>query len=231
MLRSFALFSSALVLASCATGSGGGPAPQPVLEIVVFRVHDPASAETLRAAAHAQIATYPGFVRSLRLQALDDAALFADIVQWNSLAEAQAAMARAETDAVVQPFFAALGPLVSVGHYPLSAAAAVELLGRIGQAPAVEIAAYTVKDDALQAAAQPGLHEGLRSMPVVLASAPLKATDGGIYVDLIGWQSQQAHADTAAAMEKDPQGAAFVANVGEMKAYALFSVVAAATGR
>jgi hypothetical protein len=230
MFRPLAIVSSMFALPSRAVAPGGG-APQPVLEIVVFRVNDAAGAEPLRAAAHAQIAGYPGFVRALRLVAVDDPALFGGVVQWRSLADAQAAMARAEKDPVLQPFFGALGPIVSIGHYPLTAAASAGLLDRLAKAPVVEIAAYTVKDRTLQDAAQAGLHAAFASMPVVLGSAPLRALEGGGYVDLIGWQSKEAHAATAAQMEQDPQSAAFIANIGEMKLFSLFTVAGSVAAR
>ena len=40
-----------------------------------------------------------------------------------------------------------------------------------------------------------------------------------------------AHADVAARMEGDPQGAAFIANIGKMEVSALFNVVGSATTR
>lgn len=231
MLRLLALVSSVLALSSCAVAPAGGGARQLMLEIVVFRVKDAASAEPLRAGAHARMAGYPGFVRALRLVSVDDPTLFADVVQWNSLADARAAMSRAEEDPVVVPFFGALGPIVSFGHYPLTVAAAGELLAQLAKAPVIEIAAYTVKDDAQQAIAQPRLHKALRGMSVVIGNAPLKAAEGSGYIDLIGWQGNEAHAAVAAQMEQDPQGAAFMANVGEMKVFGLFTVAGSVAAR
>lgn len=231
MLRSSALVLFALTLSSCVVAPTGGGTPQPVLEIVVYRVTDADAAEPLRRTAHAQIAHYPGFVRAIRLGSVDDPALFADVVEWRSLMEGHAATARAETDPAVEPLFGAIGAIISMGHYPLAPGASGTLLTQLARAPMVEIAAYTVKDGELQAAAQPGLHRTLRSMPVVLGSAPLKAVEGGGYVDLIGWQGKEAHADVAARMEGDPQGAAFIANIGKMEVSALFNVVGSATTR
>jgi hypothetical protein len=231
MLRSSALVLFALTLSSCVVAPTGGGTPQPVLEIVVYRVKDSGAAEPLRQAAHAHISGYPGFVRALRLGSVDDPALFADVVEWRSPAQAHAATARAAKDPAVQPLFGTIGPIISMGHYPLATGASGTLLTQLAEAPIVEIAIYTVSNVELQAAAQPGLHRTLRSMPVVLGSAPLKAVEGAGYVDLIGWQGKEAHADVAARMKGDPHGAAFIANIGKMEVCALFKVVGSATAR
>jgi hypothetical protein len=177
MLRSLSSLSAVFVLSSCAVAPAGGGAAASVLEVAVFRVKDPAAAERLRAAAHERIATYAGFVHLLSLCALDDPGLFADVVEWRSLADAHAAMARAEQDPAVLPFFGALGPIVSMGHYPLTANAVPKLLGLLASAPVVEIAAYGVKDVHVHDAAQPALHAALRVLPVVVGNAPLKSVD------------------------------------------------------
>lgn len=230
MLRCLTLVSSILALSSCAVAPGGG-APPAVLELVVFRVTDAGTAEPLRVAAHERIATYPGFVRALRLCAVEDPLLFADVVLWRSLADAKAAMGRAESDPAVLPFFGALGPIVSMGHYALTPAASPNLLATLARAPVVEIAAYTVKDAGLQDAAQPALHEALRGMPVVIGNAPLKPLEGEHYIDLIGWQSAAAWQATGEQMQGDPQAAAFFSNVGEMKVFALFAVAGSSVGQ
>jgi hypothetical protein len=231
MLRSLSSLSAVFVLSSCAVAPAGGGAAASVLEVAVFRVKDPAAAERLRAAAHERIATYAGFVHLLSLCALDDPGLFADVVEWRSLADAHAAMARAEQDPAVLPFFGALGPIVSMGHYPLTANAVPKLLGLLASAPVVEIAAYGVKDVHVHDAAQPALHAALRVLPVVVGNAPLKSLEAGDYVDLIGWQTRQAHEAANAQMQHDPQAAAFMANVGAMKVFALFRVAGSTAAR
>ena len=86
-------------------------------EIVVYKVKDPEAAARSRLAARKIVETYPGFIDWRPLAGSEDAASFADIVTWSSLADAKAAATKAQADARVAPFFSQISEVSTFGHF------------------------------------------------------------------------------------------------------------------
>lgn len=87
------------------------------IEIAVYRVRNPQTAEAKRRAMRHHVEAFPGFLGWHAITSAGDPALFADIVTWKSLEEARAASARAMADASCKPFIAEIGEVCSIGHY------------------------------------------------------------------------------------------------------------------
>jgi heme-degrading monooxygenase HmoA len=87
------------------------------LEVVVYKVKNPQSAENLRRAMRPHVEAFPGFLGWRAVTSTDDPATFTDIVTWRSLAEAQAAAGKVQTDPECAPFMAEIAEIVSYGHY------------------------------------------------------------------------------------------------------------------
>jgi hypothetical protein len=217
---------SALMLAGCAVVPAGGAAPPvPVLEIAVYQVRDPGAFGALQAGAHRWAAQQPGFVRSLRLQSAAEPTLFADVIEWRSLAEAKAAAQAMEQNAALAPFVGAIAQMKCYGHAPLTSAASPDLLDALARAPLVEIAVYAVKDSTRQDRMHARVHEKLGAARGISGHAPLKLVDADAdYVDLIGWRAKEDHLAVGESMQKDPEVAPFFTNMGEMKVFDLFVV-------
>ncbi len=89
----------------------------PVLELVVYRVKNPETAATVRAAIRPHLASYPGFLGWQAAVSMDDGALFAARVSWESLDAARSAGQKVVTDPVCAGFMAEIGEIFSMGHF------------------------------------------------------------------------------------------------------------------
>jgi quinol monooxygenase YgiN len=90
-----------------------------VKEVVVYVVHESALATLAEASAAMQafLATRAGFHRRTVHRDAKNAHRFMDIVEWSSLAEAEAAAQAAETEASVAAFMAAISNVEMMNHF------------------------------------------------------------------------------------------------------------------
>ncbi len=108
-ILSFGLL-SCLILLTPADAARGGPA-EPVLEVVTFRLMPGVSGAEFLAAAQATkpaLAGQPGFIRRRLLYDADG--VWTDLIEWQSLTEAQAAAERVMQMPEFGPFMAAIDP-------------------------------------------------------------------------------------------------------------------------
>ena len=89
----------------------------PIFELVIYKVKNPQTAARIRAGLQPHVAAYPGFRDWKAVASTDDAALFADIVTWDSLDAARAAVQKVMTDPACAPFMAEIGEIFSMGHF------------------------------------------------------------------------------------------------------------------
>jgi hypothetical protein len=92
-----------------------------VLEIAVYTVHTAAaeSFPSIQLAVHQLIASMPGFRASSRLRGLDDAAVFADVIEWDSLEAAESAAAKVPSLQGAEGFLSAINVMRVFTHVPL----------------------------------------------------------------------------------------------------------------
>lgn len=92
---------------------------QPIYEVVVFDVTSSENAVVARRQAMQAVKTYPGFRRYRAMRAAADARVFADLIEWDDLASAQAAAREAKSD----PRFAGMKSSIlgvrAIGHFLL----------------------------------------------------------------------------------------------------------------
>ena len=89
----------------------------PILELVIYKVKNPQTAAAIRDRMRPHVAGYPGFLDWKAVSSPDDAALFADIVTWESIETARAAGQKVMTDPACAPFMAEIGEIFSMGHF------------------------------------------------------------------------------------------------------------------
>ena len=108
---------SCLILLTPADAARGGPA-EPVLEVVTFRLMPGVSGAEFLAAAQATkpaLTGQPGFVRRHLLHDADG--VWTDLVEWQSLTQAQAAAERVMQLPEFRPFLAAIDPAsIAMAH-------------------------------------------------------------------------------------------------------------------
>jgi hypothetical protein len=107
----------AFAAADMARGQGDGP----VMEIVTFRlapgISDP-DFIALAKGTEAMVAAQPGFIRRSLLR--DETGLWTDTVEWQSLAQAQAAAEKVMAEPSFAPFAAAIDMTsLSMRHVPI----------------------------------------------------------------------------------------------------------------
>lgn len=178
------------------------------LEVAVYTVQDPEGFAPLQRTAHQNLAAMDGFVHGLALRGLNDPALRADVIHWTSAELAQKAADGLPVDARFETFIAAIQEMRHFTHY---APAGVEALVEIGQAPVIEIAAFTVTEVQSMQALQRKLHQVLPQIHGVvgdLAGQDLNSEFGTL--DLIGWTHREAfQAAPKAMVAACPELAAF----------------------
>ncbi|MCA3010992.1 MAG: hypothetical protein INH41_01190 [Myxococcaceae bacterium] len=198
--------------------------PVPVLELAVFTVRAPDSFPAIQHRTHDALATLAGHRTSLRLRGMTDG-LFADLVAWDSLEAAQQASNTVRED----PRFAALMTSITeiklYAHYQLGVDTAA-LLAELRRAPVVEVAAYAVRDVAVQLDVHGRVHDALRALAGHRGGAPAhQVEDPGQFADLIGWENPEAHQRAGADLQERGDLAGFFSGIGDMKVFELFSVL------
>jgi len=93
------------------------------VEVAIYHVHaeQAAAFPTLQAELHAQLGALPGFRGGRRLRGLDDPALFADYIWWDTRAAAEHAAAVMQDLPGGRPFIAAIAAVHTFAHLPASA--------------------------------------------------------------------------------------------------------------
>jgi hypothetical protein len=87
------------------------------IEVVVYRVKNPQTAEMRRRAARPHVEAYPGFLGWHAVTSADDPNVFTDILTWKTVGDAKAAAAKLSADPSCTPFIAEIAEIVSMGHY------------------------------------------------------------------------------------------------------------------
>lgn len=92
---------------------------RPCLELVIYKIKNPADAAKARRAAQEAISRYDGFLSWAAWEGEDDPHLFADIAMWESLEAARAAGERVRTDPDFAGLMSSIDGLISMSHYRL----------------------------------------------------------------------------------------------------------------
>ncbi|WP_417684458.1 hypothetical protein [Roseibium sp.] len=87
------------------------------LELVIFKIKDPARARDARRAAQQVIQSYDGFISWRACEGAEDANLFADLVEWRDLATAKAAGERIMADPGVAALMSEIDSVVVMAHF------------------------------------------------------------------------------------------------------------------
>jgi hypothetical protein len=198
--------------------------PHPVLEVALYTVRSPDTFSPLQHQAHHALATLPGHRAGLRLQAQSHG-LFADLVAWESFEAAQRASQAVREDPRFANFLAAIEELRLYAHYRLRTDPAA-LLNALREAPVVELAAYTVRDVAVQHEIHTRVHDALRTLGGYrFGAAAHQLENTSQFADVIGWASPEAHTSAGAVLQQRSELAAFFSGISEMKVFELFSVL------
>ena len=94
---------------------------KPCLEIVVYNVTSAQDATAARRAIMPVVKTFPGFISWRAYRQADGNPVFADCVEWASLAEAQAASEAFAKDPRMAPFMQTISGLIAMSHLELEA--------------------------------------------------------------------------------------------------------------
>lgn len=192
------------------------------LEVAVFTVNKPQDFGAIQATTHELLAKVPGFIRSVRLRSSSSAALFADLVAWESLATATAAAKQVQQDERFVPLMSGIEQIRLYGHYEIAAEPSDLLFGLNG-APIVEIAAYGVKDQAAVKEVHPKVYETLRGHHGYRVGAPgQQHEDRSQFLDVIAWASPDDCQRASQALQSVTALAPFFGALGEMKLFELF---------
>jgi heme-degrading monooxygenase HmoA len=201
------------------------PQPAPVLELAVFTVRTPKTFSTIHQQTHDALATLAGYRTSVKLRGLSDG-VFADLVVWDSLEAAQQASHAVREDPRFSSLMSSIAALKLYAHYRL-ATDTTALLAQLRLAPVVEVAAYTVRDVAVQLAVHGQVHHALRSLEGHRSGAPAhQIEDPTHFADVIGWENPEAHKRASEAILQRADLAAFFSGIQEMKVFELFFGVA-----
>jgi hypothetical protein len=201
------------------------PTPStPVLEIAVYSVHAPNAFPAIQLRTHDALATFRGYRAGLRLRAANDG-VFADLVAWDSLEAAQQASNAVREDPRFAALMTSIEALRLYAHYRV-AVDLVELLAELRRAPAVEVAAYAVREVADHLEVHGRVHEALRAQAGHRGGAPARQVEApGEFADLVGWDGADAQQLAGAALQERAELAPFFSGMGEMKVFELFSVL------
>lgn len=207
---------------SASAGEASVGADNAYLEIVVYEVADPVAhrQERFKAEGVAKDAM-PGMIWWHHLKGEGNSA--ADIIAWNSPAEAKAAAEFIQSDPRFTSFLSGMTKVVHFGHYHATAEAEA-LRALLAAAPVTELALYQVADAPAHEAVHSLVHERIQGREGLLGGARLQADGASLgYGDLLTWTNPQAHKATGEAMMAQPDLAPFFNGFSEMKVFALFS--------
>ena len=87
------------------------------IEVVVYKVKNPQSAEGKRRDMRHHVESFPGFLGWHAVTSADDPAVFTDILTWKSLDHARSASSKVVSDPACAPFMAEIAEVFSMGHY------------------------------------------------------------------------------------------------------------------
>ena len=141
-----------------------------VAEVAVYTVTKPATFGELQKQAHARVAKFPGFLRSLALRSRTVPNRYADVVFWSSQEAAMAAAAAGEQAPELADFMAGIAGIEAFNHFHpktsghLSPAGldADALVADLQGAGVVEVFVYQAADPAAQRRLHPLLHQTLQ---------------------------------------------------------------------
>ena len=91
----------------------------PCLELVVFKIKDPANARKARRLAQDAVRHYEGFLSWSAYEGAEDGTLFADVVQWRDLPAAKAAAEAVLKDPQFTEMMKQIDGIVTLSHFNL----------------------------------------------------------------------------------------------------------------
>lgn len=182
------------------------------VEVAVFTVRSPDSFEAVQRQTHAELRTLGGFRESLRLRGTTSRGLFADIIVWDSLEAAQEASARVEEDPRFGALRTSLDQVCLYAHYaPYDG----RVLERLGEAPVVEITAYTLRSSGALAEGHEQIGTELRRQPGYLVGGSWRQLeDSNQFVEIVGWERTEDCEAASAALRTRPHLANLFARMG-----------------
>lgn len=194
-----------------------------VTEIAIVRIKDEALGKHAQDVALNTIATWPGFIQSVKLTATDDPTLVADIVLWESLELALSASDRFKTDTGVTEYRQAVSELIITDHFvQLGDESDWNVLPGDG---VLETAITTVKDPNVHEVLQQAVHTHLENQSAYKNGWRLQGRPGeALSVDLINWTNKDAAEETAKSVMADPAYSSFFEGVQDMHYFGFFTV-------
>ncbi|MFC1234969.1 hypothetical protein [Vibrio sp. F74] len=195
-------------------------APQvtPFVEVVIYRVEPSVQHPKLSRHLAEDVKALPGFIRSIHLQSLADPFLFADISLWEEINVTR-------TTKSVRDSFSGRDQELELFGYFQSASSIIGLESFMRPEAVIELAAYSVKEIAIQEESRSAVYLELENSSNLYAGMALSPVNtGGDYIDFIAWSSQQAAEETAAKIMLMPEHQAFFQNTAEIRLFDFFTV-------
>lgn len=202
-----------------ATGTAvAAPQVLPFVEVAIYRVKQPRLHPVLVKDRMVDVKATPGFISSIHLRSLAEPDLFADISLWEDTNVTRTAKS-------MDGFFLNGSTELTVFGYFQSASSITALDQFIQPGAVIELAAYSVKDIAIQEESRLGVYLELQNSSSFYTGMALSSvkTNGG-YVDFIAWASQSAAEETAAKIMAMPAHQSFFQNTAEMALFDFFTV-------
>lgn len=195
----------------------------PCLEVAVSTAKESDTFERLQRQAHLDLVTLPGFVSDIMLRELENEATHADLILWESAADAHSAAELIQRD---ERFSSFMESIASVTHFAHYSGASLEAMNRLVESPIVEIAAYETSSSNI-AGLRSQIYDALR---VIEGASPEVAgtsiSDASMLLDLIGWDNKTIHAAASNMLpSQHPELEPFFSNVGKMEIRSLFEVM------
>ncbi|UGA55689.1 hypothetical protein [Vibrio sp. VB16] len=195
-------------------------APQvtPFVEVVIYRVEPSVQHPKLSRHLAEDEKALPGFIRGIHLQSLADPYLFADINLWEEINVTR-------TTKSVRDSFSGTAQELELFGYFQSVSSITGLESFMRPEAVIELAAYSVKEIAIQEKSRSAVYLELENSSNLYAGMALSSVNtGGDYIDFIAWSSQQAAEETAAKIMLMPEHQAFFQNTAEIKLFDFFTV-------
>lgn len=194
------------------------PQVSPFVEVAIYRVEQPVQHPILSPHMAEDVKSLPGFIRSIHLQSMADPYLFADVSLWEEINVTRTAKS------VSNSFLGGARELKVFGYFQ-SVSSITELEPFMQPGAVIELAAYSVKDIAIQEKSRSAVHLELKNSSSFYAGMALSSVNtGGDYIEFIAWSSQQAAEETAAKIMAMPDHQAFFQNTAEMRLFDFFTV-------
>lgn len=195
-----------------------------VTEVAVYTVKNPEAYPSICDKALDIVMESPHILGGLQLRSVKDHYLFADVYFWTELDEAKVVADQVERDDVYADFRNSFDEMRLFTHYETDAPFRL-LQEYVTDGAVIEIAACTVKDQALRSRFQRVVYERLAQEADCLgaiAMTPFEQTDG--FVDFVAWRSGVGAEQTAGRLMQDEATKPFFDNVNRVKVFEMFHI-------